>query len=69
MLGPDPDTRYPVPGLARIAFLKNLITLPYIEVGEYTYYDDPVDPAGFERHCVLYHSPFDGDRLIIGSLS
>ena len=37
MLGPDPDTRYPVPGLARIAFLKNLITLPYIEVGEYTY--------------------------------
>jgi len=66
MLGPDPDTRYPVPGLARIAFLKNLITLPYIEVGEYTYYDDPVDPAGFERHCVLYHSPFDGDRLIIG---
>ena len=66
MLGPDPDTRYPVAGLARIAFLKNLITRPYIEVGEYTYYDDPVDPAGFERHCVLYHSPFDGDRLIIG---
>jgi Acetyltransferase (isoleucine patch superfamily) len=66
MQGPDPDAPYPVPGLARVAFLKNLITLPYIDVGEYTYYDDPVDPARFERHCVLYHSPFDRDRLIIG---
>ncbi len=30
-------------------FIKNVITAPNISVGDYTYYDDPVDPAGFEK--------------------
>lgn len=34
-------------------------------MGDYTYYDDPEDSAGFERN-VLYHFPFVGDKLIIG---
>ena len=29
-------------------FLKNVITAPNILVGDYTYYDDPVDPTRFE---------------------
>ena len=47
-------------------FLKNVITAPNITVGDYTYYDDPVDPAGFERNNVLFNYPEFGDRLIIG---
>ena len=36
-------------------FTRNVITAPNIEVGEYTYYDDPVDPAGFEKNNVLFN--------------
>jgi virginiamycin A acetyltransferase len=33
-------------------------------VGDYTYYADPTDPTGFERHNVLFH--YGPDRLVIG---
>ena len=39
---------------------------PNIIVGEYTYYDDPENAEDFERN-VLYHLPFIGDRLLIGT--
>jgi hypothetical protein len=32
------------PGRERVVFLKPLVSDPRIEVGEYTYYDDPRDP-------------------------
>ena len=35
-------------------------------VGDYTYYDDPVDPTGFEKNNVLFNWPQFGDRLVIG---
>ena len=35
-------------------------------MGDYTYYDDPVDPTAFERNNVLFNWPEFGDRLIIG---
>ncbi|MDQ8153380.1 MAG: CatB-related O-acetyltransferase [Gemmatimonadota bacterium] len=63
--GPSPETRHPIPGSERVAFLKHFITRPNIEVGDYTYYDDPDGGAAFERN-VLYHFEFTGDRLIIG---
>ena len=44
----------------------NVIAAPNISVGDYTYYDDPVDPTGFERNNVLFNYPEFGDRLIIG---
>ena len=47
-------------------FIKNVITAPNIIVGDYTYYDDAVDPAGFEKNNVLFNYPEFGDRLIIG---
>ena len=47
-------------------FIKNVITAPNIIVGDYTYYDDPDDPAGFERNNVLFNWPEFGDRLVIG---
>ena len=47
-------------------FIKNVVTTPNIFIGDYTYYDDPVDPAGFEKNNVLFNYPEFGDRLIIG---
>ena len=63
--GPSPDIRHPLPGAERVAFLKNFITRPNIEVGDYTYYDDPNGAEQFEQN-VLYHFDFNGDRLVIG---
>ena len=47
-------------------FIKNIIKAPNITVGDYTYYDDKIDPAGFEKNNVLFNYPEFGDRLIIG---
>ena len=65
MHGPDPANPHPMNGFPQVCFIKNTIKGPNIEVGDYTYYDDPEDSAGFERN-VLYHFPFIGDKLIIG---
>jgi virginiamycin A acetyltransferase len=61
---PDWRRLHPVEGHERVVFLKPLVTNPNIEIGEYTYYDDPVDPLGFERDAVLY--AFGPERLVIG---
>lgn len=66
MHGPDPDALYPFAGHPRTAFLKNVITRPNIEVGDYSYYDDPDGAERFEDRNVLYHFDFVGDRLVIG---
>ncbi len=65
MHGPSPSVRNPLEGAERVGFLKNFITRPNIEVGDYTYYDDPKGPARFQEN-VLYHFDFIGDRLVIG---
>lgn len=54
-----------MPGFPQVCFLRNVITRPNIEVGDYTYYDDPDGAKNFEQN-VLYHFPFIGDRLVIG---
>ncbi|WP_114389034.1 CatB-related O-acetyltransferase [Notoacmeibacter marinus] len=66
MHGPSPDTLYPLPGFPRAVFLKNFITRPNIEVGDYSYYDDPDGAERFEDRNVLHHFDFYGDRLVIG---
>ncbi len=66
MHGPSPDNPYPMAGFPQVGFLKPLVKNPNVLVGEYTYYDDPDGPEGFEARCVLYHFPFIGDRLVIG---
>lgn len=62
---PDPNTIFPN-AYGTSCFLKNVITAPNIIVGDYTYYDDPVDPTAFERNNVLFNWPEFGDKLIIG---
>ena len=47
-------------------YLKNVITAPNIFVGDYTYYDDPLDPEAFEKKNVLFNWPEFGDKLVIG---
>ncbi|MDN2566286.1 CatB-related O-acetyltransferase [Aquibium sp. A9E412] len=66
MHGPDPMTPHPMPGHDRVGFLKPIVDRPNIEIGDYTYYDDPDGPERFVDKCVLYHYPFVGDRLVIG---
>lgn len=63
---PDPSVRFPIPGDPHTAFLKPIVTSPFIEVGDFTYYNDPDGPEGFEQRCVLQHFDRLGDRLIIG---
>lgn len=63
--GPDPLTTYPLTGVERLCFLKNVVTSPQIEVGDYTYYDDFEDVRNFEKN-VRYLFDFTGDKLIIG---
>jgi virginiamycin A acetyltransferase len=66
MAGPNPNIKHPMPMHPRVGFLRPLVDSEFIEVGEYTYYDDPDGPEKFVERCVLYHYPFVGDRLIIG---
>lgn len=65
-IGPNPDNPYPMQGVAQVAFLKPLIDHPMVEIGEYTYYDDPAGPEHFLEKCVRYHFEHMGDRLVIG---
>ena len=65
MFGPSPETSYPMAGFPQVCYLKNIITRPNIEIGDYSYYDDPDGAENFENN-VLYHFPFIGDWLRIG---
>lgn len=58
---------YPRTGDMQTVYLKNVVTNPNIEVGDYTMYNDFVnDPAKFEQNNVLYHYPINHDKLKIG---
>lgn len=66
MTGPNPAIKHPILMHKRVGFLKPLVTAENIEIGDFTYYDDPDGPDLFQTKCVLHHYPFIGDRLIIG---
>ena len=64
---PDLNKIYPRSNDFQIVYLKNVITRPNIEVGDYTIYNDFCDdPKDFEKNNVLYHYPINNDKLIIG---
>ena len=65
--GPRPEIKHPIPMHPRVGFLKPLVDRPNIEIGDYTYYDDPGGPDKFVDECVLHHYDFIGDRLVIGN--
>lgn len=62
---PNPNDPFPNE-YGTTCFIKNVVKAPNILIGDYTYYDDPEDPAGFERNNVLFNYPEFGDRLMIG---
>ncbi len=64
---PDSKKIYPRTGDKQTVYLKNVITNPNIEIGDFTFYNDFVnDPKDFERNNVLYHYPINHDKLKIG---
>ena len=65
MTGPHPQTLHPLQEFPQVCFIANAVKNPQIQIGDYTYYDDPEDSENFERN-VLYLYPFIGDKLIIG---
>lgn len=63
----NPEKIYPRTGDRETVYLKNVVTNPNIQIGEYTMYNDFVhDPRQFEKNNVLYHYPINGDSLRIG---
>ena len=63
--GPDPNSFYPNETIKQVCYIKNVLTRPNIQVGDYTYYDDVNGPENFQDH-VTHHYDFIGDKLIIG---
>jgi len=61
----DKNEIFPIPNYKLLCFLKNIISKPNIEVGDYSYYHDFEDVYNFEKN-VKYHFDFTGDKLIIG---
>ncbi len=58
---------YPRSGDFQTVYLKNVVSCPSIEVGDFTMYNDFVnDPRDFQKNNVLYHYPVNHDRLVIG---
>ena len=63
--GPNPNEKFPLQGYEKLCFLKNIVSHPQIEIGDYTYYDDHEDVMNFEKN-VKYNFEFIDDKLIIG---
>ena len=58
---------YPRTGDTQTVYLKNVITNPNIEIGDYTMYNDFAhNPCDFQKNNVLYHYSVNHDRLVIG---
>ena len=67
MIGPDPNTIYPIKDYTKLVFLKNFVKATNIIVGDYTYFDDRRHgPEKFEEYNVLYKYDFSKVKLIIG---
>lgn len=61
------DKIYPRTGDTQTIYLKNVITDPNIEIGDYTIYNDFAnDPRDFQKNNVLYHYPVNHDHLVVG---
>jgi virginiamycin A acetyltransferase len=67
MIGPNPDSLYPIKDYDKLVFLKNFVKASNISIGDYTYFDDPRHgPNKFEEYNVLYNYDFSKVKLVIG---
>lgn len=62
---PDPAEIFPNE-YKTSCFIKNVVKAPNVIIGDYTYYDDNVAAAEFEKNNILFNYPEFGDKLIIG---
>ena len=63
----NPNLIYPRPGDTATVYLKNVVTDPAIQIGDFTmYHDFRADPRHFQENNVLYHYPVNRDRLVMG---
>ena len=64
---PGPNIKTLLEGYEDLVFLKNIISAPNIEAGDYTYHDDKRYGAhNFEENNVLYNYQTDRVKLIFG---
>lgn len=67
MIGPNPNSLYPLEGYDKLIFLKNFVKASNILVGDYTYFDDRRHgPEKFEEYNVLYNYDFSKVKLVLG---
>lgn len=67
MIGPDPNSTYPLKDYDKLVFLKNFVKAKNIFIGDYTYFDDRRNgPENFEEYNVLYNYDFSKVKLVIG---
>lgn len=67
IIGPNPNSLYPIKGYDKLVFLKNFVKASNIFVGDYTYFDDCRNgPDKFEEYNVLYNYDFSKVKLVIG---
>lgn len=65
-IGPNKNAVFPNEQLKNICYIKNIVKAPNILIGDYTYYDDPIDSTKFEEENILFNWVPFGDKLIIG---
>ncbi len=65
MEAPNKNEKFPLGEVKELGYLKNFITNPQIEVGDYTYYHDFENVENFQKN-VKYLFEHSGDKLIIG---
>ena len=64
----DENALHPLGFTDTLVFLKPLAAgRDKVDVGRFSYYDDPVEPEKFFERNVLYHFEFTPSRLVIGS--
>jgi hypothetical protein len=63
----DPAVVHPMPGQPRVVLLKPLVTSPLIEVGEFSYYDDP-QKVGLHREATSGALSGDGCGRVGGAV-
>ena len=67
MVIPDINKVFPRSNDRETVYLKNVVSGPYIEIGDFSIYNDfKRDPRDFQKNNVLYHYPVNGDKLSVG---
>jgi virginiamycin A acetyltransferase len=62
---PNPNTKFPVPNIDTVCYVKPLVKNRNVIIGDFTYFSDDENSEDFERHITHFYD-FYNDKLIIG---